>query len=461
MTSSQAGIDRYLHDASGYQGEAIGVSTPSSVEELRRIVDSCVRDRLLLTIAGAGTGLTGARVPHGGLIVSLERFNNIEIGQARARCGAGVLLSDLQRAAAQAKQFFGPNPTENSACIGGIIATNAGGARSFRYGAVRHHVLALEVTFMDGSTRWIERSELVDFPFAAVRVPQTTKNSAGYFLRPELKWADLLAGSEGTLAIITQADLQLFPEPQAILSGVVFFASDEDALDAVGAWRGIPELRLLEFMDDKALEFLKQQYAAIPSEAGAALMIEQNLSSEEDEEVDRWTERLDAQKALANACWFGFRPSDHERFREFRHTLAATVTDTIRRRGFHKFSTDYAVPFEHHHTLYSYYKRRCQEVLPGGYTIFGHAGDANNHINLLPTSATEAEKGEKLMQEFAEFVVSLGGTVAAEHGIGKIKTSLLKLMYSPQDIAAMKDIKSRLDPAWLLGRGTIFDDPSQ
>jgi FAD/FMN-containing dehydrogenase len=459
MTPVQPDIDRYLGDASGYRGEASGVAIPEDIAELRRIVESCAGQRQPITIAGAGTGLTGARVPHGGLILSLERLHSIEVKPGRARCGAGALLSDLQAAAARAKQFFGPNPTENSASIGGIISTNAGGARSFKYRAVREHVLALEVTFLDGRSRWIERGEVVEFPFTPVRVPQTTKNSAGYFLHPGLEWIDLLAGSEGTLAVISAADLKLFPEPPAILSGVVFFRSDDDALEGVERWREVPELRLLEFMDEHALAFLRPGYPEIPPDARAALMIEQNLASEEDEEVERWAQRLEHENALADASWFGFRPADHERFRQFRHTLAATVTDTVRRRGFHKFSTDFAVPFQHHRALYAYYKQRCEEVLPAQYTIFGHAGDANNHINLLPTSAEEAQNGEDLMLEFAEYVVSLRGTVAAEHGIGKSKTHLLKLMYSAEEIAAMRDVKSRIDPDWLLGRGNIFGYP--
>jgi FAD/FMN-containing dehydrogenase len=107
--------------------------------------------------------------------------------------------------------------------------------------------------------------------------------------------------------------------------------------------------------------------------------------------------------------------------------------------------------------LYAYYVRRCDEVLPGQYVIFGHVGDANVHVNLLPATPEQAKQAEDLMLDFAQYVVALGGTVAAEHGIGKLKTDLLKLMYSPQEIEAMRAVKRQLDPAWLLGRGTIFE----
>jgi len=430
---------------------------PGTVEEVGEIVRGCAQSQTSLTIAGAGTGLTGARVPHGGVLLSLERFQEIRVDKGQAWCGTGALLKDLQKAAAQTKQFFGPNPTEDSASIGGIISTNAGGARSFHYGAVRRHVLALEVTFMTGETITVRRGEPVNFPFRPIRVPETSKNSAGYFLRPGAEWVDLLAGSEGTLGIITHAEMQLYDEPAALLSGVIFFASDEETLDAIEQWREIPELRLLEFLDEHSLDFMRGNYPAIPAAARAALMIEQNLASDEDSEVDAWAERLEQQNAFGEASWFGLRAADHERFREFRHTLSASVTDKVRRRGFHKFSSDFAVPFRYHRELYRHYKRRCEEVLPGQYTIFGHAGDANNHVNFLPASKEQSQLSEELLNEFAPFVVSLGGTVAAEHGIGKVKTDLLKVMYSADEIEAMKDVKRRLDPEWLLGRGTIFD----
>src|SRR5581483_8758974 len=170
--------------------------------------------------------------------------------------------------------------------------------------------------------------------------------------------------------------------------------------------------------------------------------------SEQDPEVDNWIERLEQQAALQEASWFGFSQADQDRFREFRHTPAVTVTDTARRNGFPKFSTDFAVPLDRHRELHQLYKRRCAEVLPGQFTIFGHVGDANNHINLLPRTPAQAENGIELIHEFAEHVVAMGGTVAAEHGIGKIKTDLLKLMYPPREIDSMRNVKRVLDPAW-------------
>ena len=446
----------YLQDASGYHGTAEEVFLPANDQELVSILRTAYAHRTPVTISGAGTGLTGARVPHGGIVLSLERFRTLQIERGKAYCGAGTLLKDLQEAAARNRQFFGPNPTENSASIGGIFSTNAGGARSFRYGAVRSQVLAVDVAFSDGTLRRFEQGEKVSFAYQPVHPPPVTKNSAGYYLRPNLEWVDLLAGSEGTLGVVIGMDVKLFSQPPAILSGVVFFTSDDLALDAVDSWRSIGELRLLEFMDDHALGLLRSRYPEIPTPAKAALLIEQNLASENDEQVDLWAKRLNQQEALEEASWFGLSTTDQERFRAFRHTLALIVTDIVRQNGFPKASTDFAVPIDRYRDLHRLYKRRCAETMGDRFTIFGHVGDANNHVTVLPQTPEQAKQGEELMYQFAEQVVAMDGTVAAEHGIGKTKTNLLPLMYAHDEIESMRAVKRELDDRWLLGQGNIF-----
>jgi FAD/FMN-containing dehydrogenase len=452
-------MEAYLQDASGYRGEADRIFAPANLLALEQLLHDSHTSGTPITVAGAGTGLTGARVPHGGHVVSLENFRDIEIGKGWARCGAGVILMDLQRAAAQTRQFFGPNPTEDSASIGGIFSTNAGGARSYHYGSVRKNVLAAEVTFSDGHTVRFERGQKVDFDYQCVSAPFVTKNSAGYFLQPELDWLDLLAGSEGTLAVASTLELMLLPQPPAILSGVVFFPEENLAFNAVDEWRSVAELRLLEFMDERSLNLLRPQYADIPPEAQAALLIEQNLITDDSDEVDLWNSRLQENQALEEGSWFGFSTSDQDRFRKFRHHLALIVTERARRNGFAKFSTDFAVPLSRHRELHRAYRQRCEEKLSGRYVIFGHVGDANNHINMLPETREQAQAGEDLMYEFAQLVVSMGGTVAAEHGIGKTKTELLSLMYSAKDLDSMRAVKKHLDPRWLLGQGNLFPMP--
>jgi FAD/FMN-containing dehydrogenase len=445
----------YLTDASGFTGHAERVLIPCDEAELRTAIADAVRTRTPITIAGAGTGLTGSRVPRGGWVISMERFNNLEMHEGYAIVGPAVRLQDLRAAAASTGQFYAPDPTEIWASIGGNIATNASGSRSFKYGSTRRHVRALKVALLDGTLRWYRRGEPIDFDVPNLPRPAVTKNTAGYQLTPGMDWVDLFIGSEGTLGIVVEAELALLPAPKDIFAGVVFFPSDEAALDAVRAWRSITELRMMEYADALSLQMLRTRYPEIPANAQAALLIEAEGS-----DLEAWYERLDTQQALLDDSWFAQNDRDREHFRAFRHTMPQLVVETMTRRGFMNMGTDYAVPLDRDRDLLAYYRKRLEEEIPGHYVIFGHIGDAHLHLNMLPGTQQEAERAAVLLKEFAAYAVSLGGTVSAEHGLGKRKASLLELQYTPDQINAMRSIKQRFDPHWLLGRETLFAPPA-
>ncbi len=446
---------QYLTDASGYKGFAERIFTPGDEREVVAILQEAVRDGIPVTVAGAGSGLTGSRVPQGGWVLSMEKFRKLEIGSGSARVGPAVSLLELRDAAARTRQFFAPDPTEITASIGGAISTNASGSRSFRYGSTRRHVLALRVALMDGTVREFRRGEKIDFEVAAIPVPNTTKYTAGYRLQPGMEWVDLFCGAEGTLGVLLEAEIALLPIPAELFAGVIFFPSDEHALAAVDEWRQLPEVRMLEYADRNSLDLLLRRYPEIPKEARAALLMEA-----EGNDVDSWETRLAAAGALTEASWFAMAPADRERFRAFRHSLPELVIDTVVKRGFLKMGTDYAVPLDRSREILAYYRRRLEAELPGHYVIYGHIGDAHVHVNMLPGSTEEAATASGLLDEFAREAVALGGTVSAEHGLGKRKAKLLALQYAPEHIEAMKEVKRRLDPHWLLGRGTIFASAS-
>ncbi len=432
-----------LEDASGFQGEADRVLAPSTETELLDIIAAASCDRVPITIVGARTGLTGGCVPHGGWAVSLEKFQRLEVSPHRAMAGAGVSLGALQAAASRTGQFYAPDPTERTASIGGTIATNASGSRSFRYGSTRRHVQALRVALMDGSVREFRRGEAIDFDVPALPRPATTKNTAGYQLAPGMDWVDLFAGAEGTLGVVLEAELQLLPSPSDILAGVVFFPDDSAALDAVERWRTIPRLRMLEYFDRNSLDLLRTRFSEVPAGAGAALLIE-----EEDPDIDAWLERAPEDN------WFAVTAADRERFRRFRHALPELVNDQVRRRGFLKLATDYAVPPARTREMLAIYHQR---LAPYEYVVFGHIGDGHVHANVLARSQEEFESAGALMLDIARQTVTLGGVVSAEHGVGKRKAHLLALQYTADQIEAMRAVKRRLDPLWLLGRGTLFE----
>ena len=426
---------------------------PADDRELIDILETATRERIPVTASGSGTGVTGGRVAQGGWTVSLEKFQRLEIFPGHAIAGAGVSIHDLQAAAARTGQFYAPDPTERTASVGGTIATNASGSRSFLYGSTRKHVLALRAYRMDGSKLEVRRGDAINFDVEAIPLPQTTKHNAGYRLQPGMDWIDLLAGSEGTLAMVVEAELKLLPIPKELLTGVVFFPTDRHAIYAVEQWRALDGLRMLEYLDGNSLTLLRQRYPEIPTGARAALMVEQT-----GDDADAWEARLEQTGAMGESSWFAIDAQDRERFRRFRHALPEIVNETVRRRGFLKLGSDFAVPVERNREMMGFYHDRLDELFPGAHVIFGHIGDAHVHVNLLPASESDVELGKRLMLEFAARAVELGGTVSAEHGLGKRRAHLLPLQYTPQQIEAMKAVKRHMDPLWLLGRGTLFAD---
>jgi len=451
-------LPSYLEDASGLTGRADGLFRPQTAAEVAAVLAEASRTRTPITVAGAGTGVTGGRVPEGGWVLSTERFNRLEIESGRAWAGAGVLLSNLQNAAKNSGQFYAPDPTEWSASIGGTIATNASGSRSFLYGSTRRHLLALTVALMDGSVRTFRAGEKIDFTYARLPEPRARKHTAGYFLHENSDLLQLFCGSEGTLGVVLEAEVVLLPQPAKLLTGVVFFVSDSDALDAVDAWRDVPGLRMLEYFDDPSLVLLRGAYPQIPRSARAALIIEQIADGLEGEVEDAWLDRMEAAHAIEDS-WFGLTDADRERFRIFRHKLPEIVNDKVRRNGFQKMSTDLAVPLDRSRDMMRWYKQRLEGEFAGRFVIFGHIGDAHVHINILPESEDDARRGREFLFDAARQSVSLGGTVSAEHGLGKRKAYFLPLEYSPAQIEAMCAVKRRLDPHWLLGRGTLLPVP--
>ena len=396
-----------------------------------------------VTIAGAGTGLTGGRVPEGGWVLSLERVNRIEIRDGVAICGAGAILRDVQHAAAAKGFLYPPDPTEWMASIGGTIATNASGSRSFLYGPTRRYVKALHVAFPGGELLYLRRGEKPPLELPVLPVSRARKSTAGYYLRPGMDYLDLFIGSEGTLGVITEAELDLIANETELFAGVVFFESDEAALHAVDSWRDVPKLRMLEYMDAGSLDLLRAKFPGILAGARAALLLERA--------GDDWMP-----DAGMDASWFAASPRDRERFREFRHALPEAVNDVVRRRGLRKMGSDFAVPVERDREMLAFYREVLDREFPGRYVIFGHIGDAHLHVNVLPSSEAEWKSARDIMMRFARRAVELGGTVSAEHGLGKGKRYLLDIQFSQAEIEAMKSVKRRLDPKWILGRGTLF-----
>jgi FAD/FMN-containing dehydrogenase len=427
-----------ITDASGYRGRADQVFNPRSEEEIAAILSRASSQGVPVTIMGALTGLAGGAVPKNGWAISMAQFRKLDMFPGKARIGSGALLRDVQAAATASGQFYAPDPTENTSSIGGNIGANASGSRSFRYGSTRQHVQALRVVHMDGRIVEYRRGEKVDFEIPRIPLPRTRKHSAGYRLEPGMDYVDLFIGSEGTLGVVTEAELQLLPAPGEILGGVVFFPTEEAALDAVDRWRPTSGLRMLEFLDSRSIKLMEQPY-------GAAVLVEIEGDAE-----------LDMTGALEDESWFGSSAADRERFRQFRHRLPERIHQRLRRGGFVVLATDYAVPLERNRDILAIYCSVLGKNFGDRFVMFGHIGDAHVHTEVLPETHKEWERATEVAVELAQEVVAMGGTVGAEHGLGKRKAHLLSIQYNATEIEAMRSVKRRFDPQQLLGQGNLF-----
>lgn len=300
----------------------------------------------------------------------------------------------------------------------------------------------------------LRRGEKPPIELPEIEGPKSTKNTAGYFLRPEMDYIDLFIGSEGTLGVVVEAEVVLMRMPKELFTGVIFYTSDELALRAVDDWREVRGLRMLEYLDAGSLDLLRPRFRELPQTARAAILIEQEVNDGEDAE-DAWLIRLEKSKALETS-WFATSAADREKFRKFRHAVPEAVNDLVRRKGLTKMGSDFAVPIQRNGDMLKVYREALDRDFPGQYVIFGHIGDAHLHANILPANQDEWQRAKGLMMDFARKAVEMGGTVSAEHGLGKRKKDLLPLMFSEHQIALMRSVKARLDPKNLLGRGTLF-----
>ena len=472
---NQTEIESFLTDASFIRdGHADRVVLPESVEEVSEILAAANRDRVPVTVSGAGTGTVGGRVAFGGIVLATDRLNRIrsivrEDGGGYAVVEAGVILSDLQRAVDHEGLLYPPDPTERGCFIGGTVATNASGARTFKYGPTRNYIRRLRVVLASGEIVELRRGEMqadserrirvgsIDVQLPSYRLPATRKNASGYFVAPGMDAVDLFIGSEGTLGVICEVETKLLPKPEGLLSGVVFFADEADVLALVADARTRVDARALEFFDRESLNFLRQKYPEIPAEAVGAIFFEQETSAATEETVlNEWMTLLDQYQVFPDS-WFATNEQDQARLREFRHQLPVLMNEWFARYNQRKVSTDMAVSDEAFPRLFRLYKETLQS---SGlrYTIFGHIGDNHVHVNILPRDDSEGAHARDLYVQFLKYAASAGGTLSAEHGVGKLKRDYLRYFYTDAQLREMAALKAAFDPHRILGRGNIFSE---
>jgi D-lactate dehydrogenase (cytochrome) len=233
------------------------------------------------------------------------------------------------------------------------------------------------------------------------------------------------------------------------------FVDSARAASLSGSADGISS-RALEFFDARALDFVRDQYPNIPAAAAGAIWFEQEVTDESEEALlTAWYELIGEHTPLMDESWFAITEKDQEDLRAFRHAVPAKTYEAIRERNQQKIGTDMAVPSEHFRALYGFYVEEfAKEQL--NYIIYGHIGNSHVHANIFTTSPEEYARAKTVYNRCVSKALELGGTVSAEHGVGKIKRDYLAQMYGEQGIAGFRALKAVLDPQGLFGRGTMM-----
>lgn len=486
LKTNQDEIQNYLTDASNFKGNCQAVYIPESENELSELVKLLYDSNINFTISGAGTGLTGGRVPLSGVVISTEKLNKIietNTNEEYAIVQAGVYLSDFLNEIKSIGYFYPPDPTEKNCFIGGTIANNASGAKTFKYGATRNFVLELNIILPDGDTLHLKRGNNfankqyvkiktdlcneIHFEIPEINFP-LTKNAAGYFLQPNMDLIDLFIGSEGTLGVITSAKLKILPLPKKIISAVCFFENEIDAIKFIDDARNISyhsrrsksanniDALALEFFDNRSLKFLQQDFSKIPSNKNGAVWFEQETnSSNEDNLIEQWLDLITKHNCLDDSIWFATNEKERKEIEEFRHAISWKVNEYITKNNFRKLGTDVAVPDNKMICFYNFLIETMKNSRLN-YVMYGHFGNSHFHLNILPRNESEFLEGKKIYKTISDKAIQLKGTISAEHGIGKIKREYLIDMFGIDIIKQMKRIKQKFDPKNLLNKGNIF-----
>ena len=418
------------------------VIKPKNVEEISAILKYCNEHLIPVTPRGGGTGLSGGALPvHGGVVLSLERFNKIiEIDERnlQATVEPGVITEEFMNTVAEKGLLYPVDPSSKGTCfIGGNMAHGSGGPRVVKYGTIREYVLNFEVVLPNGDIIWTGAN--------------TLKYASGYNL------TQLMIGSEGTLGIITKIVLKLIPQPKHDILLLASFPSNEDACAAVSAiFRAGITPSALEFMERKGVEWVVEFDGInfnIDPNAQAYLLIEVDGSNLDllFSDCEQINEVLEQHQCLD--VLFADSSAQKEELWKMRRTMAVSVKSN----SVYK-EEDTVVPRAELPKLI----RGIKEI-GGKYgfdsVCYGHAGDGNLHVNIIKAAMSDEDWNNKLkhgIKEIFELTVALGGTISGEHGIGLVQKEYMAVKYSDIHLNLMRGIKQVFDPNGILNPDKIF-----
>jgi D-lactate dehydrogenase len=432
----------YASDETPRRVEPDAVLFPASHEEVAALARIAFEHRIALTPRGAGSGNVGGALPApGSVVVSFEcmrRVLEFDPANRLVVVEAGVVTEEIDRIARGAGLFYPPDPGSNAYCrIGGNLAMNAAGPRAVKYGVTRDYVLGLRA--VTGSGQEIRTG------------CRTTKGVTGYDL------TRLLVGSEGTLALITEATLKLLPAPETVATLRVCYDSTRAALDAVGrVMQQAVTPCALEFMDHRAIDAIRPTGTAddLPPDTRALLMVEADGVAQD---VPRQIAALE--KALAGAGLLDTKSAFQRGEIAQLWTARKSLSQAVKSIAPLKINEDVVVPVSKLADFVDFIDRTAHAHRLA-VVSFGHAGNGNLHVNLMvhPDDSDEMARAHLALDAIMQRVLALGGTLSGEHGIGTEKRRFIPQEIDPATLDLMRAIKRQFDPHGLLNPGKLFPD---
>jgi glycolate oxidase subunit GlcD len=423
--------ERYAADESGVAALPAVVARPADVVGVAAVLGYAYTHRLAVTPVGARSGLAGGAVPtEAGIALSLERLDAVgpvDRANLRLTAGAGARTVDVQRSAQSAGLFYPPDPASLArSTIGGNVATNAGGPRCFKYGVTADYVLALEAVTADGR---IFRTG-----------PATRKNATG----PRL--GQLLVGSEGTLAVVTEATLRLVPAPGARIAATASFDSVDEAGDAVAAI-------VAEGLTPSAVELLDAQCLELVGLPAAAALLLVEVDGPDGPSVTAELALVERalRRAGARELELAAEEKEIDRLWEARRALSPALAGTAKHHLFQDVCVPPAAIPEALRRIGEIAQRHRLRI-----PVFGHAGDGNLHPSVLYDDEGEAEAAHAAEADILRAAVALGGTISAEHGIGLLKVAFLAETVDPVALELARALKRTFDPRGILNPGKLL-----
>ncbi len=442
-------LESYNEDALGYRGNPEGLFRPSLAKEVVEIVSWAFKEGKCLTPTALRSSTTGSCVAERGFLISSERMDKIVDIDEKSKIAIvepGVNLGELKNILKEEGIFFPPDPTSEQECtVGGCVATNASGARTLKYGPFRNWVLGIEVVLPDGEKIFLDRKV-------------SEKNCAGFFgfQNP----IDFFIGSEGTLGFITLIELKGIGFPHQFNAMFIPFKDEKDALNfCVKIREEKVDVRCLEYFDKECISLLKKGRDDFNMGEYFVVFLEYEFT-EEDDKLEFWLDFLEKNGALVDDIMFADSDRKKDELKDFRHFIPSTLNEIsgkFVKFGGGKISTDWAVFYEKLPESIDFFRKLCRDNGLNDVYCFGHVGNGHPHFNIITKDENEKKVALNVVDLICDYVCKLGGTITAEHGIGKVKKRYLKFYYDPLSFSWMVNFKKFLDPQLIFSPGNIFD----